>query len=265
MKRRLLLSHCVIVVTAILLLATGSAFSQGDPGFPAENHYKIYEVPSGAPPSVTGPISLRDQFGRTDISFIELEKFGIPAEKHHLDATGEVFPILDPFLHYTWWRFQYTEPARRVDAVDQFGGYSWRLRDSMYLLAPAGKNQAEIPEGNHYKCYQADDAPVVDITVGLVDQVDSVAVVAMYGEYFCNPVEKTFEGIVYPMADSLVHLTCYRVDNTKSYSVTEAVVDQFGSRTIVLEQNMYLCLPAEKGGVVGTEPSSWGRIKALYH
>lgn len=75
--------------------------------------------------------------------------------------------------------------------------------------------------GNHYKCYQADNAQGVDITVGLVDQGDSFAVVAMCGEYFCNPVEKTFEGIVYPMADSLVHLTCYRVENTKRYSVTD--------------------------------------------
>jgi hypothetical protein len=155
--------------------------------------------------------------------------------------------------------------VRRADVLDQFGGYSWRLRDSGYLLTPAGKNQATVPDGNHYKCYFADDAPVINITVGLVDQVDSVAVVVLAGELFCNPVEKTFQGATYPIVDQEAHLTCYRVNNPKSYNVVELATDQFGERDITLGQNVYLCLPAEKGNVVGSEPATWGRIKALYN
>jgi len=262
MKRKALLSSGLLVVLA---LAATPAHAQIDPGTVNENHYKVYELLPPVPPLTTGPFGLRDQFGFTDHETAMLEKFGIPAEKHLQDATGEVFPILDPFRHYTWWEFDFTEPfVRRVDVLDQFGGHSWRLRTSRYLLAPAGKNQADVPEGNHYKCYEADDAPIVNIAVGLVDQVDSVGVFVLHGEYFCNPADKTVGGVTYSMVDSTAHLTCYRVENTTPYDVTDVAVDQFGNRPIVLQQNTYLCVPAVKETVVGTESTTWGRIKSLY-
>jgi hypothetical protein len=265
MRGRLLrIQGPALAVLFVIAAAAGAAQAQGDPGVLPENHYKIYEVP-GAPATVTGPVGLRDQFTSEVVTSLILEKFGIPAEKHHLDAAGEVFPILDPFLHHTWWRFQSDETiVRRADVLDQFGGYSWRVRQAEFLLTPAGKNQPSIPEGNHYKCYLADDAPIVDIEVGLVDQVDSVAVIVLQGLYLCNPVAKQYEGVTYPMADSTVHLTCYEVINSTPYAVTESVTDQFGQRPIVLETNTLLCLPAEKGNVVPTEARSWGRIKSLY-
>lgn len=266
MKKKLLPSCCLVLgVIAALSLAVGSALAQPGTSVPDANHYKVYEVTFPVPPVVvTGPITLIDQFGDVTISQMTLEKFAIPAEKHLAGTTGEVYPIIDPLLHYTWWAFQQSELVRRADVLDQFGGFSWRLRDSGYLLAPAAKNVMEIPQGNHYKCYQADRAPVVNITVGLVDQVDSVGVVVLQGEYFCNPVEKVFQGVSYPIVEPLLHMTCYRVDNTTAYDLTELTVDQFGGRTIGLGQNTYLCLPAAKGTVVETEPSTWGRIKAQY-
>jgi hypothetical protein len=268
MRTRLILTlGLALGVFMVLGMTNGIASAQGDPGTLPENHYKVYEVPAVPPPSVLGPIGLRDQFGSIVVSTMILEKFGIPAEKHHLDATGEVWPILDPFLHHTWWKFLLTYPeVRRADVLDQFGGYSWRVRQPEYLLAPADKNQAlgAIPPGNHYLCYLADDAPVVNIEVALVDQVDSVAVLVLQGRYLCNPVEKDFQGVTTPIVDPAVHLTCYEVINPTPYAVTELVNDQFGERIIVLEQNTLLCLPAEKDNVVPVEARSWGRIKALY-
>jgi hypothetical protein len=260
MKKQLLLtSNIVLVSIAALSLGTGATLAQGGPST-LENHYKVYEVLT--PATVTGQISLIDQWGDISLTTIDLEKFAIPAEKILPDGTS--YPIVDPFRHYTWWAFQHPELVRRVDVLDQFGGYSWRVRDSRYLLTPAAKNEPNIPDGNHYKCYEVDDAPTVDIVVGLVDQVDSVGVIVLTGELFCNPVEKTVDGITYPIFEPDVHLTCYRVQNDVSYNYTAIVTDQFGERDITIEQNTYLCLPAEKGPWVGAEPSTWGRIKALF-
>jgi len=265
MKKCLRLSCGVVLgAVAVLSLVAGSSLAQGDPSY-AENHYKVYELSAPVPAPVVGPVLLRDQFSSVTIDQLMLEKFAIPAEKEVLDGTGEVYQIVDPMRHYTWWKFDNPELVRRVDALDQFGGYSWRLRNSVYLLTPAGKNQTQYPEGaNHYKCYVADDAPVVEIEVRLADQVDSVVVAVLQGEFFCNPVEKEVDGVIYPIVDDLTHMTCYRVDNPTPYDVVYTVVDQFGMRDIVLANNMYLCLPAEKGTVVGDVPSTWGRIKALY-
>lgn len=260
MKKQLLLFFSSVLVSiAALSLATGTAFAQNGP-LSTENHYKVYDVTDTV--GVAGPVTLSDQWSEVVLTGITLEKFGIPVEKHIVD--GQTYPVVDSLRHYTWWAFQHPELVRRVDVLDQFDGYSWRLRDSRYLLTPAAKMEATIPVGNHYKCYEADRAPVVNITVGLVDQVDSVGVVVLVGKYFCNPVEKTFDGVTYPIVDPLVHLTCYEVQNDTSYAVTYFVSDQFGDRNIILGPNRYLCLPAEKGTWVGTEPSTWGRIKALY-
>jgi hypothetical protein len=130
MKKQLLLACGLILgATAALSLATGAALAQIN--FEDWNHYKIYEITDPVPPvSVTGPITLTDQFGSVVISEMFLEKFGIPVVKEHLDATGEVFPIADHSIHYTWWAFQHPEFVRRVGVLDQFSNYVWRLRDS---------------------------------------------------------------------------------------------------------------------------------------
>ena len=65
--------------------------------------------------------------------------------------------------------------------------------------------------------------------------------------------------------DPDLHLACYRIQSDMSTTYQAVVVDQFGSYDVVLENNTYLCVPAEKGPWVGSEPSTWGRIKALYH
>jgi len=258
MRNYRLMSCAAVLLTAVALLGVGQASAQQY----LENHYKVYEVAN--PSQVIMPITLVDQFGVVTVDTLTLEKFAIPTEKVLSDGT--VYPIEDPFRHYTWWAFDRPEFVRRVDVLDQFGGYSWRVRNSRYLLTPAGKNQPDYPtNANHYKCYYADDAPVLDIQVTLHDQVDTASVVVVLrGEYFCNPVEKQIPGATFPIVDDLTHLACYRVENPTPYSVTYVVADQFGMREVALGNNTYLCVPAEKGKVVGEENSTWGRIKALY-
>jgi hypothetical protein len=249
-----LLLSCGLGVFVSLALAAGVGYSQ----VPVENHYKTYEYLPPSPIEVSGPITLTDQFSTVTIESVTLKRFGIPADKN-----GEGFD--DPLRHQTWWEFTQPEEVRRFTALDQFGVYSWRTRDSKFLLCPAGKNQTEIPEGNHYKCYEADDAPLVDIEVTLTDQVDEVVVMVLRGKFFCNPVEKSIPGAVYPILDGVTHMTCYEVRNPEGYIFREdMVVDQFGQWELDLGENKYLCVPALKDDVVGTEHSTWGRIKSLY-
>jgi hypothetical protein len=224
---------------------------------PAIDHYKTYET---AGPIINGPIWLRDQFGETVVTFLRLAKVATPVSKN-----GEA--ICDTIAHQTWWEFVNPEMPRMVVAQDQFGTQDWILGDARYLVLPALKNSPagdELPVLNHYKCYDA-QGPTQTITVRLRDQFGTTNVVVLEGRYFCNPCEKQIPDVgIYPIVDPLAHMTCYMVQGPLPYPIQVLVRDQFGMYPVVLEQNLFLCLPALKLEVIQPESSEWNRIKALY-
>jgi hypothetical protein len=154
-----------------------------------------------------------------------------------------------------------------IDAQDQFGTHEWMLGDARYLLLPALKNEPtgqEIPELNHYLCYEA-QGPTLGVVVTLTDQFDQVNVVVLEGKYFCNPCEKQDPtGLVYPIVDPWAHLTVYLVENPRPYSIPVWVRDQFVEESIILNDNLFLAVPAMKLNVIQPGSSEWNRIKALY-
>jgi hypothetical protein len=156
---------------------------------------------------------------------------------------------------------------RIVTATDQFGENDWNVFAAVYLLVPAWKNESapgtEPPTWNHYLCYEA-NGPLVNVPVTLVDQFGSITTTVMEGKYFCNPVEKTVEGQVYPMIDPQAHLTCYMIDDDNVYDIDVTATDQFGWWQLNVNDSYCLCTPAWKGDVVRAEASTWGKIKALY-
>jgi hypothetical protein len=212
------------------------------PGFnqPGIDHYKTYEVLDGF--FIAEPVWLRDQFGEEYVDTMYLEKFATPAMKNRQ-------PFCDSIAHLTWWQFDHLEPQRLVKVQHQFGFHEFYVGNARYLLNPALKNDVTLPlpELNHYKCYEAFGDTILNIQVQLVDQFDSTHVLILEPQYFCNPCEKeTMDGTVYPIVDSLAHLTVYRVLNPEPYLIQALVKDQFMEQLLTLGDNFYLCLPSLK-------------------
>jgi hypothetical protein len=223
-----------------------------------ENHYKVYEVPESF--VVTGDIRLNDQFGEFLTTVVLLDKFANPVDKN---AEG----IPDTTLHQTWWEIDDPEPVRTVEMTNQFGTQTLTLGNGRYLVLPAHKNDTSGPpppgDGQHYKCYEAEGTPV-DSAVVLVDQFDVMTTVATVPKYFCNPVEKMFEGVVSPIVDPEQHMTCYELGPSMPVFIPLLAWDQFGPWQLTAAQTEWLCVPSAKLTVVSTESSTWGRIKSRY-
>ncbi len=247
-------------LAAVLLLSAVTAIAQT---LPHENHYKVYRT---IPITYVRPVTLIDQFGPINVTDFVLEKFANPAEKIHPE-TGDVFPIVDPAIHQTWWRIHAPQPSRTIVGIDQFGISQWILGDATYLLNPALKNvppPAPPPVWNHYVCYQA-HGPTLGRPVILIDQFGTCNVVVLQGKLFCNPAEKLHEdGTSYPIVDHVAHLACYLVQNATPFTRSITAIDQFGFWQLETFENDCMCVPALKEHVLRTEQSTWGKIKAMY-
>ncbi len=246
------------VVTASVAIA--------QPTLPYENHYNVYKTPP-IPYAVPAPITLTDQFGTVSVTSFLLERFANPAEKR-IPETGEVFPIINPVIHQTWWRIDAPQPPRTIVGIDQFGTSQWHLGDAVYLLNPALKNvqpPATPPVWNHYLCYNA-QGPTLARPVVLIDQFGQYQVQVLYGKLFCNPVEKRdVTGIVYPIIDPIAHLACYLIQSPTPFGHAVVAIDQFGNWQFDTLENDCMCVPALKEHVLKTEQSTWGKVKALYN
>jgi hypothetical protein len=243
-----------LLLAAAILLPVGSADAQILP----ENHYKTYQTVG---PTMTMPIGLRDQFGLYQVDQLVLDRFANPVDKNFEG-------IYDPMMHQTWWDLFIPTVTRLVTATDQFGQFQWTVHNARYLLLPALKNDPTgqpPPLWNHYLCYEA-MGPAPQIIVTLEDQFGGIDTVVLEGIFFCNPVEKeTPDGEIFPIIDPVVHLTCYLIDDPNPYGIPLTATDQFGQWSLDAGFSDCLCVPAFKDDVVGTEESTWGKIKGLYH
>jgi hypothetical protein len=248
----------------LLLLPIGAAYGQTP--LPVENHYKVYNISPSY--SLVKPLTLIDQFGVVTVDYLFLDRFANPTDKY-LPDTGQTYPIVDPLAHQKWWHLDIPQPVREVIAIDQFGYGPIKVGNAVYLLTPTLKNPqppiGPLPTRNHYLCYQVLGSLPLYKRVVLVDQFGiSNDVMVMEPKYFCNPVEKHADGLVYPIIDYRAHLQCYRVTNPQYYAYGVVTYDQFGYHQFSTYQNDCLCLPALKEHIVSTEKTTWGQIKALY-
>jgi hypothetical protein len=234
------------------------------PELPRENHYKVYR--EGKPPiTITKPLLLRDQFGTYNVDILTLERWSNPAEKIH---NGISYPPVDPVVHQMWWRGNFPPiPPTTIIGIDQFGFNKWTLIIPEYLLTPALKNEptGNPPVWNHYLCYRAQPGPMPQV-VTLIDQFGTADAQLVSISWFCNPVEKRHldDGLFYPIVDGKAHLACYQIFTPDPMIHPITSIDQFGHWQFEVLQPDCLCVPALKEHVVGTESSTWGKIKAMY-
>ena len=221
-----------------------------------ENHYLVYDVPEVY--NFSTPVSLVDQFGCYCVFGLELDKFANPVNKN-----GEGY--YNQTVHHTWWKFHQPQTVWRTAISNQFGDQVWQVKDGRYLLLPALKNTPGTPPlANHYKCYDA-TGPAVNIPVTLTDQFGTYCMTATEVVIFCNPTTKCIQGgQTEPIIEPSAHLACYKLEPTLSTCYSATAYDQFGDWQVTLQQPCWLCLPTDKLSTVPAEPSTWGKIKALY-
>ena len=246
----------VLLLTLVLVLVMGLMSTNGAAQLLLENHYLVYEVPEIY--VFTADIVLGDQFGSFATPEVILDKFATPVSKN-----GE--PVFDPGAHQTWWEIYDPQSTWWTLIANQFGQQRWQVKDGRYLVLPALKNMPGSPPlFNHYKCYDA-VGPAMNIPVLLVDQFGTRQMVATNPRLFCNPVEKTVNGIHYPtVVDPETHLACYELQPPMAYGLPVMALDQFGEWLVTPLEPCWLCLPTTKLQAVPAEPQTWGKIKSLY-
>ncbi len=246
----------VLLLLVSVALVFGSSWMNVAAQTIPENHYLVYDVPECY--SFASNIALSDQFGLFCAYGVQLDKFATPVDKN-----GEGF--YNQTVHHTWWALHHQQTVWWTTISNQFGEQIWQVKDGRYLLLPALKNTPGTPPtANHYKCYDA-IGDSLNVPVTLIDQFGTYSMVVTEVVLFCNPVEKCVEGgSTYPIVESDAHLACYRLEPMTATNYTAVAYDQFGDWTITLEQPCWLCVPTLKLGTVPAEPTSWGKIKALY-
>jgi hypothetical protein len=254
------LHRCAWLVLLVpLALVAGRANAQVSPLW---DHYKVYQTPFIGPPQPGVSIILTDQFGVYTHQLANLQRIMNPVQKEH----GQVFPINNPNLHYTWWRIFPSQPfSAQVTATNQFGDQTLSVGDGEFLLNPALKNQTGSPPvANHFKCYVCDGQPV-SVPVLLTDQFDQWSTVVGFPRYFCNPVQKDYRGVVNPILDPNQHYICYEIGPEDPGIFSATVTDQFiVNLSAPMGPARYLCVPTYKTGVTDVARGTWGKLKLLY-
>jgi hypothetical protein len=125
------------------------------------------------------------------------------------------------------------------------------VSDPALLAMPSEKISFEEfepePMLNHFLSYWTIEAVPLDAHVYLEDQFCSVEATVGPPGWFCNPVEKRYEGVVTPILDPDHHLTVYYLspeEEPEHWSVN--VNNQFGTQQLIVYGPVALAVPTQK-------------------
>lgn len=251
-----------------LVLTAGASLAQvGTGGPPGIDHYLVYPVLN--PPRIFVPIITSDQFlHNVTQQALSLDYFMTPVNKNFEG-------VIDDITHYTWWRVNPVPFGATVLITNQFGDMGAQVLGPRYLLNPAFKSippqqppppTVPLPFKNHYLAYDAISDPFFK-NVTLVDQFWSYKGYVDFLRYLAPPVEKIFQGQIFQILDPIAHLAVYDFHQLPPMVPPPGPVfvrDEFGIWQLNLGQPIWLCVPSFKTGVVGTNATSWGKLKTLY-
>jgi hypothetical protein len=246
MKKPLLLLGLIGLFGLLVVTAPGASAAR-PVNVQRETHFRCYVVSSQTPQPAT-TVTLEDQFlGPTTLTVDEPLEFCPPTDKN-----GE--GIADEDEHLTMYGAPQELPQHLlVSTEDQFGTHILEVVGARVLLVPTQKlvGNLDFPDRlNHYWCYQANGPRLRNVTVTLEDQFGSDTVRVVQPNLFCNPVQKTVGGVVTPIEEEEVHLTCYDIKGPQATTATTfGVVNQFETDTFTITSWNLLCVPTEKTDV----------------
>jgi hypothetical protein len=107
---------------------------------------------------------------------------------------------------------------------------------------------------DHFKCFWVEQGTSPDVDVQLEDQFGSIEATVTDSLYFCNPVEKTYDGEVTEIGSADHHLTIYNLDHEEELQKWRVEVDnQFGEQELNVQGPVMLAVPTQKEGHDGPE------------
>jgi hypothetical protein len=110
------------------------------------------------------------------------------------------------------------------------------------VLAGIPETQAQIPAGNHYKCYEIINPPLINVPVNLSDQFGVQNGQAVRPRYLCNPVKKNGS----PVPNPNLHYVCYDLTIPAIPVRSARITNQFHTLDVRVQQARLLCLPSSK-------------------
>jgi hypothetical protein len=250
------------VFAAGLLLVASAAMGQSNPPQVDPTHYWTYHLID--PVIQPTPISVRDQFFRTDLPVVVDSLTRLVNWVHKNNS-----PVLDTLIHYTWWNIPQKLPAHHLVLVtNQFGSFQVQTNNLEFMLVPAWKNQPQstLPHANHYLCYRASGFPPPPQSYDLKDEWRTDVQVVHPLQYLCVPCWKTHAGQVFAPIDTVTHLALYPI-TPQSDVFGPLIFDQFAAGPHLVQQRQpeYLLVPSLKQEIpTDTKRNTWGRLKLLY-
>lgn len=131
---------------------------------------------------------------------------------------------------------------------------------SIMLALTALFSGSALAQVDHFRCYVVPAAPTLAVNVQLQDQFDSPSgtfenITSLTAEHFCNPVQKTVNGVVTPIVNVNHHLTMYRINPQSTINRMVVVHNQFGQQTLSVAAPEILAVPTGKS-IPPTPPPS---------
>jgi hypothetical protein len=230
------------------------------------DHFLLYKVIEGEDVQVT--VDLEDQWHKeSDVEVHRPVYFANPAGKinPYVDwGPNDPLIIQNPDEHLVFYEivgesYQGNVQIRNQLLVLQEEWETLSVSDPELLAVPSEKisfEQVEQPlELDHFQCYWIYEGAslVPGVVLSLKDQFVDIEVELGWPIYFCNPVEKVYEGVVTPILDPDHHLTIYEIYYQQEPQYWEVEVsNQFGkwggsaSWPMIVRGPVALAVPTQK-------------------
>jgi len=227
------------------------------------DHFRCYDV-RAQPAART--VSLRDQFGTTKTTVIQVVRLCNPVRKN-------ITPVRRAKAHLVCYSIRDSVTFRplAVRVRNQFGRAALRVRRPEHLCLPSFKEvvataaSAAAPPGlDHFKCYEAEQPQLQPRFVGLRDQFGQAEARVVATRHLCNPVRKNNGRVVNPRA----HLVCYETTDVGTVPFQPRnvrVSNQFGVRQLAAVRPVALCVPSLKRKGAGAAPTGPNPTLVLDH
>ena len=231
------------------------------------DHFLLYKVIEGE--DVQEVVDLEDQWHKeSDVEVHRPVYFANPAGKippnvdWSLDSPVEIY---NPDEHLVFYEIVGESYQGNVGILNQLFREpeleTISVSDPELLAVPSEKISAEPVELeslalDHFTCYwiYEDSTLVPGVVLSLKDQFVDIEAELGWPLYFCNPVEKVYEGVVTPILDPDHHLTIYEIYYQQEPQYWQVEVNnQFGtwgsaSLPMIVRGPVALAVPTQKVG-----------------
>jgi hypothetical protein len=165
-------------------------------------------------------------------------------------------PPRPPDHYLLYWTDETAQPGESLTVIDQFGTRRVQIEEAFSLLNPAEKRRTGRPAepirnpDDHLVCHELVPQQSANRDVRVSNQFGTRTLRVGRPLTLCAPASKSLPGEPVPGAppSRLDHYLCYDVSNETPNlpSETMTAIDEFGTRTIRIDEARDFCNPVEK-------------------